>query len=251
MGNFVVSFSGGLDSTALLLFLLARERERKQEGGTLRTISFDYGQKHRVELDCGERNVRRIAALTGVDIGRQVVDLRGAFSDSVSSLSIAGEAIPEGHYADGNMKSTVVENRNVIFSAVVYAKALSLSKRLGDDVTIALGIHQGDHTIYPDCRPESYELAKELFRISNWGSERVHYEAPFLHIDKGAILRSMITSLASMGLSSHFEEILADTNTCYSPSDTGVACGRCGACSERLQAFESLGLKDPVRYRKD
>jgi 7-cyano-7-deazaguanine synthase len=247
MENYVVSFSGGMDSTALLLYLIARS---KGGGTTIKAISFDYGQKHRIELQCARKNAERLSALTGAVISHQIVDLTDAFSDSVSSLSTGGVAIPQGHYADENMKSTVVENRNVIFSAIVYGKALSFSKTIDQNVTIALGIHQGDHTIYPDCRPESYELAKELFRISNWGSERVCYEAPFLHIDKAAILQRAMDALATLGLQSHFEEIFSHTNTCYTPSSTGEACGRCGACSERLLAFAALSIPDPIRYQQ-
>jgi 7-cyano-7-deazaguanine synthase len=240
-----------MDSTALLLHLIARAEGAQPSAlrspVLIKGVSFDYGQKHRIELQCASHNAQRLSALTGATITHQIVDLRDAFSDSVSSLSAgAGMDIPQGHYADENMKSTVVENRNVIFSAIVYSKALSLSKMLDSDVTIALGIHQGDHTIYPDCRPESYELAKELFRISNWGSERLHYEAPFLHIDKGGILRTAIEALDSLGLSAHFDEIFSHTNTCYHPSAAGQPCGRCGACHERLLAFAALGLSDPL-----
>ncbi|MDR3128864.1 MAG: 7-cyano-7-deazaguanine synthase [Tannerellaceae bacterium] len=247
MGNYVVSFSGGMDSTALLLYLIARSQS---ERANIKAISFDYGQKHRIELQCARKNAERLSVLTGVVINHQIVDLTDAFSDSISSLSSGGGVeIPQGHYADENMKSTVVENRNVIFSAIVYGKALSFSKTLNQDVTIALGIHQGDHTIYPDCRPESYELAKELFRISNWDSERIHYEAPFLHIDKASILKMAVESLDTLGLQSHFEEIFSNTNTCYTPASTGEACGRCGACNERLLAFSALSLPDPICYR--
>jgi 7-cyano-7-deazaguanine synthase len=243
MEEYVVSYSGGMDSTSLLLHLLGRTA-----GVRIAAISFDYGQKHRIELECARQNAERLSALTGSEIVHRVVDIREAFSESASSLHTGGEAIPEGHYADASMKSTVVENRNVIFSAILYGQALSYSKRTGRKVTIALGIHGGDHTIYPDCRPESYALSAELFRISNWGSERVSYEAPFLHIDKAGVLEKGLEGLEKLGLRSHFEAIYGSTNTCYTPDEAGRGCGKCGACSERLEAFEKLGLRDPAGY---
>ena len=155
----VISLSGGLDSTCLLMHLLANGYDE------IRAYSFDYGQKHSVELKKVKKNIKFLQR-KGYNIEHQVINVRDVFSDSASSLHRDGEAIPKGHYEDETMKSTVVENRNIIFSAIVYGKALGWANKTGDSVVITLGIHAGDHCIYPDCRPESHEAAKHLFKIS-------------------------------------------------------------------------------------
>lgn len=248
----VLSISGGLDSTCLLLHLLS-------EGFAVKAYSFDYGQKHKVELEKLEKNIDFLTR-KGMEIEWSVIDLRSVFSESTSSLHEKGEAIPEGHYADDNMKSTVVENRNIIFSSIVYGKALSWSKKLDQDISIYLGIHAGDHTVYPDTREESRLAAELCFKISNWGSERVSYKAPFVDMDKAQVLKAGLSAMDSLNLteatynrkplfSQHDKEfVLRHTHTCYNPNEGGESCGRCGSCTERLEAFEINGLKDPAIY---
>lgn len=241
MKKAVISLSGGLDSTCLLLKLLS-------EGYEVRAYGFNYGQKHVIELEKVKKNIEFLQN-QGYSVTHQVIDLRDCFSDSASSLHQGGDAIPEGDYRDETMKSTVIENRNVIFSAIIYGKALSWANKTQDNVLISLGLHAGDHAIYPDCRPESQEMARELFRISNWGSERVDYEAPFIHMDKGEVLRIGLESMDAMKLSNKAQmQILKNTHSCYNPDEQGRACGKCGTCVERLEAFEKNGLKDPVEY---
>ena len=242
MDKAVISLSGGLDSTMLLMKLLSEGREVK-------AYSFDYGQSHTIELKKLEKNILYLQS-KGLPITHQVINLRDVFSDSQSSLCGTGD-IPEGHYEDSNMKSTVVENRNVIFSSIIYGKALSWSKQTNSNVSITLGIHAGDHTIYPDCTPESQEMARELFRISNWGSEKVDYIAPFVNSTKGEVLESGISAMNSMGFSDEdITYVLEHTHTCYSPDSNGKSCGKCGSCTERLEAFEYVGMKDPIKYQE-
>lgn len=243
MKKAVISLSGGLDSTCLLLKLLS-------EGYEVRAYGFNYGQKHVVELEKVKKNIDFLQK-AGYPVTHQVIDLRDCFSDSASSLHQGGDKIPEGHYADESMKSTVVENRNIIFSAVIYGKALGWANKTQDNVLISLGLHAGDHAIYPDCRPESQEMAKELFRISNWGSERVDYEAPFIHVDKAEVLRQGIEALKKMGHPEWARTIFSNTHSCYNPDEQGRACGKCGTCVERLEAFEKNGIKDPVEYAEN
>ncbi len=244
MKKAVISLSGGLDSTCLLLKLLS-------EGYEVRAYGFDYGQKHSIELEKVKRNVRLLQNL-GFSVTHQIINLRDCFSDSASSLHEGGSKIPEGDYRDETMKSTVVENRNVIFSAIIYGKALSWANKTQDNVLISLGLHAGDHAIYPDCRPESQEMARELFRISNWGSERVDYEAPFIHCDKAEVLRQGLEAMDKMGLKyADKMVILQNTHSCYAPDEKGRSCGKCGTCVERLEAFEKNGLRDPIEYVSD
>lgn len=239
----VISLSGGMDSTCLLLHLL-------QQGYEVHSYSFYYGQKHKVELEKVKNNIKFLQG-KGYQVTHQIINLEDAFSDSASSLHQGGEAIPEGHYADENMKSTVVENRNIIFSSIVYGKALSWANKIGDNVVITLGLHSGDHAIYPDCRPESQEMAKELFRISNWGSEKVDYIAPFINIDKAGVLGEGLKAMYAMGFDvDEINEVLRNTHTCYNPNEKGESCGKCGSCTERLEAFEKNGIIDPITYQK-
>ena len=238
----VISLSGGLDSTCLLMHLLANGYDE------IRAYSFDYGQKHSVELKKVKKNIKFLQR-KGYNIEHQVINVRDVFSDSASSLHRGGEAIPKGHYEDETMKSTVVENRNIIFSAIVYGKALGWANKTGDSVVITLGIHAGDHCIYPDCRPESHEAAKHLFKISNWNSEAVDYIAPFEYIDKGEVLRRGVVAMKSLGFTkANIKSVLKNTHTCYTPDEKGRSCGECGSCRERLEAFEKNGMEDPLEY---
>lgn len=101
--------------------------------------------------------------------------------------------------------------------------------------------------VYPDCRPESQEMAKELFRISNWNSEKVDYIAPFINIDKGDVLMKGYEACVKLKLS--WKQVFKNTISCYTPNEKGESCGRCGTCTERIEAFEKLGLKDPIKYQ--
>lgn len=238
----VISLSGGLDSTCLLLHLLA-------QGMEVRAYSFYYGQKHDVELKKVKKNIKFLQK-KGLPVTHQVINLEDCFSDSASSLHQGGVDIPHGHYADDNMKSTVVENRNVIFSSIIYGKALGWANKTGENVFITQGLHAGDHAIYPDCRPESQEMARELYRISNWGSERVDFIAPFINIDKGEVLGQGLIAMDMMGFTrAERNKVLRNTHTCYDPNEKGESCGKCGSCTERLEAFEKNGLKDPIAYQ--
>ncbi|MCF0174780.1 MAG: 7-cyano-7-deazaguanine synthase [Bacteroidales bacterium] len=238
----VISLSGGLDSTMLLATLLA-------EGKEVRCYAFQYGQKHAVELQKAEANVAFMRS-KGLPVSLQTINLEDVFSDSASSLCKGGDAIPEGSYDDEGMKSTVVENRNIIFSSIVYGKALGWANKTGENVIITLGLHQGDHTIYPDCTVESQTMARELFRISNWGSERVDYTAPFNDTDKAGVLSRGLEALRSLGFTAQdIDFVLSHTHTCYNPDEQGRSCGVCGSCNERKEAFEKNHISDPIIYQ--
>ena len=149
------------------------------------------------------------------------------------------------------MKSTVVENRNVIFSAIVYGKALSLAKKYDTNVEIFLGVHSGDHAIYPDCTPESRAACENAFTISNWDGDKVSYKAPFMNIDKAAVLKEGLDAMYEIGLKpSEAFNVLKNTHSCYNPDKNGKACGKCGTCVERLEAFAKNNMKDPAEYQE-
>ena len=236
----MVSYSGGMDSTCILLYLLSN-------GYGVRAVSFDYGQNHAVELKRAKANVKYLEKL-GLPITFEVINLRDAFCDSQSSL-VKHTHSPEGHYQDEMMKETVVENRNVIFSAVLFGKALGWAKKTGTDTTIALGVHAGDHAIYPDCTEESTSMARELYRISNWDSEKVNYLTPFVNYSKSEVLNVGISSARNMGFTkAQINKILKNTISCYNATAEGLSCGKCGTCTERLEAFWNNDMDDPAPY---
>jgi len=108
------------------------------------------------------------------------------------------------------------------------------------------GQHLISNSIYPDCRPEFYDAIYKAFTIGNWESEKVSYYLPYMEKDKYFILKDAQESCIKLGLD--FNTVFANTNTCYAPNAAGESCGKCGSCTERLEAFEKLGIKDPVKY---
>jgi 7-cyano-7-deazaguanine synthase len=227
-----------MDSTSLLIHLLARQCE-------VFGLSFDYGQKHRLELERLSQNLIYLRT-QGFPVSHETLDISGLGRLFHSALMNTDWDIPEGHYEENTMKATVVPNRNAIFSAVAYGYALSIATRRQADVALALGVHSGDHAIYPDCRPEFYQAIFHAFTIGNWESERVALYLPYLHGDKYTILREAQAAIVSLGLD--FATIFRNTNTSYEPDDQGRASGRTGADVERILAFHKLGVPDPVPY---
>jgi len=249
----VVSLSGGMDSSTLLLRCL-------KEYDTVTAISFDYGQKHRVELERAESLVDYINSTfeKPIEVNGETVyttiryrqiQLNGLVDLLDSALVSGGEDVPEGHYAEDNMKATVVPNRNKIFASITQAVALSVAQKTGETCDIALGIHAGDHAIYPDCRQEFRDADDEAFRLGNWGSEKVGYFTPYLEGDKFNILQDGEKLCQKLGL--NFDEVYSRTNTSYKPikSDNKWYSDFKSASSvERVEAFIKLGRPDPVDY---
>ena len=114
---------------------------------------------------------------------------------------------------------------------------------------MALGVHSGDHAIYPDCRPEFYDALVQAFEAGNWGSHRVTMDLPYVDGDKESILRDAMVSCDSLGVD--FDTVFRNTNTSYSPDQLGRSSGRTGADVERILAFHAIGRKDPVEYVED
>lgn len=240
----VISLSGGMDSSSLLAMILASE-----EYSYVHCFGFDYGQRHRVELQNAEKLVTFLAN-KGFPVSYQVINVVDVFSDSQSALGAKQAAgVPKDAYSLEVSKQTVVENRNVIFSAIIYGKALAISKMHDCDVDITLGMHANDNTTYPDCRPESVEMSKELYRISNWGSERINYISPLIHFTKTEVLGAGLEALKSLGIP--YRDYYAMTSSCYDPVEqNGVSysCGECATCRDRLDAFIAHEILDPVQY---
>jgi len=257
----VVSLSGGMDSSTLLLRCL-------KEYDSVTAISFDYGQKHRVELEraqalvdyislCGDAQAKADHPTPIVGINYRQIQLNGLVDLLDSALVTGGEEVPEGHYAEDNMKATVVPNRNKIFASITQAVALSVAQRTGETCDIALGIHAGDHAVYPDCRQEFRDADDAAFRLGNWEAERVGYFTPYLKGDKFTILQDGEVLCEELGLD--FDEVYSRTNTSYKPIfipyETHAFKGgkwysdyKSASSVERVEAFIKLGRKDPAPY---
>jgi 7-cyano-7-deazaguanine synthase len=253
--NVVLSLSGGMDSSTLLLRCL-------KEYDTVTAISFDYGQKHRIELERAQSLVDYINSSEAPNpnggvkpfINYRQIKLDGLVDLLDSALVTGGDEVPEGHYAEDNMKATVVPNRNKIFASITQAVALSVANRTGETCDIAMGIHAGDHAIYPDCRQEFRDADDAAFRMGNWEAKRVGYFTPYLEGDKFTILQDGEVLCGELGLD--FDEVYKRTNTSYKPiyycqgDEHGewYSDYKSASSVERVEAFMKLGRPDPVGY---
>ena len=221
MPRAIAIVSGGLDSVTLAYLL-------KSQGYDLHLLGFNYNQKHRVELDFARQ------CATDLSAEFDIVDLSG-FSRLIGGSALTDEsiAVPHGHYAAPNMAVTVVPNRNAIFLALAYGVAVA--ERAS---RVAIGVHGGDHFVYPDCRPdfiEQFEKA-EVLGTSGFAAGDLELFAPFLETDKTGIVR------VGADLGVPFEK----TWSCYEGG--AVHCGQCGTCVERIEAFRDAGVFDPTVY---
>ena len=237
----VVSLSGGMDSSTLLLKAI-------KEYDTVTGISFDYGQKHRVELERAQQLVDYLGD-NGHKVNYKQIKLDGLVDLLDSALVQGGDDVPEGHYENDNMKETVVPNRNKMFASIVQAVALSVSNRTDENCDIALGIHAGDHAVYPDCRQEFRDADDKAFREGNWDHESVGYFTPYLLGDKFDILLDGEVLCAELGI--EFDEVYRRTNTSYKPYPSGNSDYKSASSVERIEAFIKLGRKDPVQYEDE
>jgi len=214
----IIIFSGGMDSTTLLYYLL-------NKGYELEAISYDYGQKHKKELDCAKQICKDL------NIKHDIIDISFIGKHINSSLTQDDQEIPEGHYESKNMESTVVHHRNLMMMTI--ANAIGLSRGITD---IAYAAHAGDHIIYPDCTPSFASSAEITLNISS--GKQVKIIRPFIDIDKTDILR------IGLNLKVPYEK----TWSCYKGNK--LSCGKCGTCVERLEAFEKCNTKDPIEYEQ-
>jgi 7-cyano-7-deazaguanine synthase len=249
----LLSLSGGLDSTSLLLHILAQKTYDK-----VYTYSFKYGQNHSIELKKAQKLVKQLNKLLPTlpnPIEHQIIDLSSIFKDCGSSLTSGSNLIPKGQdYNETNQQSTVIPIRNVIFASILYSKASGLITTFLNgnhhdiSVDIFTGVHSNDNAVYPDCRPESVQMAQQLFKLSDYNGESINYKTPFVNFSKSEVLNDGITSLENLGLSKQFKQIYKNTITCYAPNEKGESCGECASCKDRLEAFEYNGMVDPIKY---
>ena len=215
----IVVCSGGLDSVVLAHKVAA-------EKTLTRLVSFDYGQRHKKELD----HARRCAARLRVP--HDVVDIAAVGHLLTGSALTSGEAVPDGHYAEESMRVTVVPNRNAIMLAIAFGVAAAEQAD-----AVAAAVHGGDHFIYPDCRPDFIEAFEKMQLHALDGLARIALYTPFLRLGKGDIVRAG----ARLGVP------FAETWSCYKGG--AAHCGRCGTCVERREAFHRAGIDDPTPYQ--
>ncbi|MFU8899133.1 MAG: 7-cyano-7-deazaguanine synthase QueC [Roseinatronobacter sp.] len=210
--------SGGLDSVSLA-HILARQ------GALARLTSFDYGQRHRKELDYAQ------ACATRLGVPHHVIDMRAVGAALTGSALTDDIAVPDGHYAEDTMKITVVPNRNAIMLSIAYG----ISAAQGDDA-VATAVHGGDHFIYPDCRPQFTQAFDAMQRAALDGYAQIALHTPFVHRSKADIVRD----------GARVDTPFAQTWSCYKGG--AQHCGRCGTCVERREAFDLAGIPDPTPY---
>jgi 7-cyano-7-deazaguanine synthase len=214
----LVVCSGGLDSITLAW----RVAEASDLAGL---VTFDYGQRHRKELDYAARAGERLG------VPQEAVDLSGLGRHLTGSALTDDVDVPEGHYAADNMAVTVVPNRNPIMFTIAFGMA---SSRGWDGVAAA--VHGGDHFVYPDCRPDFVAAFADMERRALEGMGEVAFHTPFVHWSKADI----VAEGARLGVP------FAETWSCYQGGERH--CGRCGTCVERREAFHLAGVADPTDY---
>jgi len=223
----VVLLSGGLDSATCLA--IAHER-----GMRAHCLSFDYGQRHRFELEASERIARELGAES---YQRVTIDLR-VFGGSALTSDIE---VPKDDEGDLAIPLTYVPARNTIFLS--YALALA---EVRDARAIFIGVNAIDYSGYPDCRPDYIEAYQRMCDLATRAGVEGHgptIETPLLHMTKQEIIE----------LGTELGVDYSRTHSCYDPESDGMPCLRCDACRIRVRAFEALGMRDPLieRYERE
>lgn len=216
----VVIISGGMDSTTLLYDVVASHGPEN-----VYAISFNYGQRHECELIKAKQSCDKLG------VKHRVLSLSVLNKVAPSALTRRDWKMPKGHYSQDNMKETIVPNRNMVLLSLAAAFAMGIKAQ-----ELYYGAHAGDHTIYPDCRKEFIDSMTQSIKLADWNE--VELKAPYWEINKIGILK--------IGTQLGVDYSL--THTCYDPNEDGDSCGKCGSCTERLEAFELNNLKDPLSY---
>lgn len=217
----VVLLSGGLDSVTCLALA-------KKEGFKVHAISFDYGQRHKIELLCAERAAESLGAEF------HLIKFRLGVEEEASALTSTTREIPDYIPGEHGVPSTYVPARNLLFLSFATAFAESVGAK-----DIFIGVNSIDYSGYPDCRPEFIKAFAESARLGtkacdeNW-EFKIH--APLQDLRKKEIIE--------LGLSLGVDYSL--TRSCYNPLPGGLACGKCDSCGLRMEAFRALGLEDPA-----
>ena len=214
----VVIISGWLDSTVLLYKVL-------NEWYDVYALSFNYGQKHSKEIECAKKTCEKLW------VNHKIIDISFMKDLLSSSLLDDDKEVPEWDYREENMKSTVVPSRNLIFASIGIWYGQSIGAKI-----VALWVHWGDHTIYPDCREEFIEKLNEVAKISDWN--KIELYCPYLWKEKALLVDEWNKMWVDFGL----------TWSCYKWGEK--PCGKCWTCTERIEAFKLNGLEDVLDYEE-
>lgn len=213
----VVIFSGGMDSTVLLY-------DVRDLGYEACPITFYYGQRHSRELEMAYKTCQKLG------LKYKLVDVESLGEIAPSALT-REEEIPKDQYDEESMKQTVVPNRNMVFISLATAYAIGIGAPW-----VFFGAHGGDHALYPDCRPAFVKAMEQAISLCDYNV--VSLRTPYLYYAKVGILK-------------HGLELEVDFSLTWSCYEGGrLACGECGTCKERLNAFREVGIEDPVEYKK-
>jgi 7-cyano-7-deazaguanine synthase len=223
MTTAIAIVSGGLDSVTLAHLLHA-------QGFDLHLLSFNYGQRHKKELQYAKQCAERLGAQ------QDIIDLSSVTPFLKGSSLTDNLEIPEGHYAAPSMAVTVVPNRNAMMLSIAYAVAVAEGAEV-----VATGVHAGDHFIYPDCRPDFIARFDAMQRaaVEGFGHPSLKLLAPFVHIGKHQIV----------GLGAKIGVPFDSTWSCYKGNEKH--CGKCGTCVERRESFELAHVIDPTEYEAE
>ena len=214
----IAILSGGMDSTTLVYELV-------NQGDKVFCLSFNYGQRHKKELEYAKKTTRKLS------LEHKIVDISNIHKVVQSQNSLTGvKEVPEGHYEDVTMKQTVVPFRNAIMLTI----SAGMASTLNFD-RVVYGAHAGDHAIYPDCRIDFINAIRDMFKVADYNI--IDLYTPYVKISKADIVKRGIE------LKVPYE----DTWSCYKGEE--LACGKCGTCVERLEAFKLNNVKDVVKYK--
>lgn len=221
----IVVMSGGMDSATALFFTL---NNIVHEPSEVLAVSFNYGQRHKKELNYAR------ALCEDMSVDHRLVDIT-SINELVqgSALTQQDVEVPDGHYTEENMRITVVPNRNAIMSNIAIGAAVATGAS-----SLVLGVHAGDHAIYPDCRSIFIDKLQDLAHVANEGFINPDFmvATPFIFLEKKDIV--------SVG--EGYKLPWKKTWTCYKGGQ--IHCGRCATCVERLEAFYLAGVEDPQDF---
>ena len=219
MSEVVVIVSGGMDSVTLLHDIIS-------QGHKVHALTFNYGQRHIKEIQCAKEQCQLLHIPDHL-----ILNLESLNDVAASSLTRINSPVPEGNYDEPSMKATVVPNRNMVMLSLATALAITTKSE-----AVYYGAHSGDHTIYPDCRPEFVKAMDVAMKLCDW--RRIELRVPYLRMTKGDILR----------IGQQLNVDYSKTWTCY--KGELLPCGKCGSCRERLEAFEIASMDDPLTYQE-
>jgi len=214
----IVICSGGLDSVSLA-------HKVAVDHTLTRLVSFDYGQRHRKEVEFAAACARQLG------VPHDIIDITSIGASLTGSALTDDIDVPDGHYAEETMKATVVPNRNAIMLSIAFGIAAATKAD-----AVATAVHGGDHFIYPDCRPEFIDAFETMQAHALDGYANVKMYTPYVNGSKADIVTDGVKYNTPFG----------NTWSCYKGGD--VHCGRCGTCVERREAFDIAGVVDPTEY---